>query len=84
MTAQLNKIFKKYTDGEVYALRDPSFDERRVLFPAEACVTDPLDRRHRTVRGGPDPGRPTTDLRALRTGPLIDPAARTTTALRAE
>jgi PPOX class probable F420-dependent enzyme len=32
VTAQLNKIFKKYTGGEVYALRDPSLDERRVLF----------------------------------------------------
>ena len=32
VTAQLNKIFKKYTGGEVYTLRDPSFDERRVLF----------------------------------------------------
>ena len=31
VTAQLNKIFKKYTGGEVYALRDPSLDERRVL-----------------------------------------------------
>ena len=32
MTAQLNKIFKKYTGGEVYGLRDPSIKERRVLF----------------------------------------------------
>ncbi len=32
VTAQLNRIFKKYTGGEVYALRDPSLDERRVLF----------------------------------------------------
>ena len=32
VTAQLNKIFKKYTGGEEYSLRDPSFDERRVLF----------------------------------------------------
>ena len=32
VTAQLNKIFKKYTGGDVYALRDPSFEERRVLF----------------------------------------------------
>jgi PPOX class probable F420-dependent enzyme len=32
VTAQLNKIFKKYTGGEVYALRDPSLEERRVLF----------------------------------------------------
>jgi PPOX class probable F420-dependent enzyme len=31
VTAQLNKIFKKYTGGDVYALRDPSLDERRVL-----------------------------------------------------
>jgi PPOX class probable F420-dependent enzyme len=29
---QLNFIFKKYTGGDEYALRDPSFDERRVLF----------------------------------------------------
>ena len=32
VTAQLNKIFKKYTGGEVYGLRDPSIEERRVLF----------------------------------------------------
>jgi PPOX class probable F420-dependent enzyme len=32
VTAQLNRIFKKYTGGEVYALRDPSLEERRVLF----------------------------------------------------
>lgn len=32
VTAQLNKIFHKYTGGDEYALRDPSFDERRVLF----------------------------------------------------
>ena len=32
VTAQLNRIFKKYTGGETYALRDPSFEERRVLF----------------------------------------------------
>jgi PPOX class probable F420-dependent enzyme len=32
VTEQLNKIFKKYTGGDEYALRDPSFDERRVLF----------------------------------------------------
>lgn len=32
VTAQLNRIFKKYTGGDEYALRDPSFDERRVLF----------------------------------------------------
>ncbi len=32
VTDQLNRIFKKYTGGDVYALRDPSFDERRVLF----------------------------------------------------
>ncbi len=33
VTDQLNRIWKKYTgdDGD-YALRDPSFDERRVLF----------------------------------------------------
>lgn len=32
VTDHLNKIFKKYTGGDEYALRDPSFDERRVLF----------------------------------------------------
>lgn len=32
VTAQLNKIFKKYTGGDEYALRDPGFEERRVLF----------------------------------------------------
>jgi PPOX class probable F420-dependent enzyme len=32
VTDQLNRIFKKYTGGDEYALRDPSFDERRVLF----------------------------------------------------
>jgi PPOX class probable F420-dependent enzyme len=32
VTAQLNRIFKKYTGGDEYALRDPSFEERRVLF----------------------------------------------------
>lgn len=32
VTSQLNRIFKKYTGGDEYALRDPSFDERRVLF----------------------------------------------------
>ena len=32
MTDQLNRIFHKYTGGDEYALRDPSFDERRVLF----------------------------------------------------
>lgn len=32
VTAQLNKIFKKYTGGDEYSLRDPSFEERRILF----------------------------------------------------
>ena len=33
VTDQLNRIWKKYTgDGGDYALRDPSFNERRVLF----------------------------------------------------
>lgn len=32
VTDHLNKIFKKYIGGDEYALRDPSFDERRVLF----------------------------------------------------
>src|SRR5262249_27365870 len=36
---------------------------------------DPLDRRHRTIRAGPDARSPTTYLRALRTGPLIGPGA---------
>ncbi len=35
VTEQLNRIFKKYTGGETYALRDPSFEERRVLFELE-------------------------------------------------
>jgi len=35
VTEQLNRIFKKYTGGDIYALRDPSFDERRVLFELE-------------------------------------------------
>ena len=35
VTAQLNKIFKKYTGGDEYSLRDPSFDERRLLFELE-------------------------------------------------
>jgi PPOX class probable F420-dependent enzyme len=35
VNAQLNKIFKKYTGGDVYSLRDPSFDERRLLFDLE-------------------------------------------------
>ncbi len=35
VTAQLNKIYRKYTGGETYALRDPSFEERRVLFALE-------------------------------------------------
>jgi PPOX class probable F420-dependent enzyme len=29
---QLNRIYKKYTGGEEYTLRDPSFEEKRVLF----------------------------------------------------
>ena len=32
VTEQLNKIFKKYTGGDEYSPRDPSLDERRVLF----------------------------------------------------
>ncbi|MDP3966897.1 MAG: pyridoxamine 5'-phosphate oxidase family protein [Nocardioides sp.] len=32
VTDQLNRIFHKYTGGDEYALRDPSIDERRVLF----------------------------------------------------
>jgi PPOX class probable F420-dependent enzyme len=33
VTAQLNRIWKKYTgDGNDYGLRDPAIDERRVLF----------------------------------------------------
>ena len=29
---QLNRIYAKYTGGDIYSLRDPSRDERRVLF----------------------------------------------------
>ncbi len=29
---QLNRIYKKYVGGEEYTLRDPSFQEKRVLF----------------------------------------------------
>ncbi len=32
VTEQLDRIFHKYTGGDTYALRDPSLDERRVLF----------------------------------------------------
>ena len=32
VTDQLNRIYAKYTGGEVYGLRDPGRDERRVLF----------------------------------------------------
>lgn len=32
VTDQLNKIYTKYTGGDIYALRDPSYEERRVLF----------------------------------------------------
>lgn len=32
VTDQLNRIFHKYTGGDEYALRDPSLEERRVLF----------------------------------------------------
>lgn len=33
VTAQLNKIWRKYVgDGDEYQLRDPSIDEKRVLF----------------------------------------------------
>lgn len=32
VTDQLNRIFHKYTGGDEYALRDPSFEERRILF----------------------------------------------------
>lgn len=32
VTEQLNYIFKKYTGGDEYALRDPSFEEKRILF----------------------------------------------------
>ena len=35
VTEQLNRIFQKYTGGDTYSLRDPSFDERRVLFELE-------------------------------------------------
>ncbi len=32
VTAQLNRIFHKYTGGETFSLRDPGRDERRLLF----------------------------------------------------
>lgn len=32
VTEQLNRIYKKYVGGDTYTLRDPSIDERRVLF----------------------------------------------------
>jgi PPOX class probable F420-dependent enzyme len=32
VTAHVNKIWNKYIGGDEYGLRDPSFDERRVLF----------------------------------------------------
>lgn len=32
VTDQLNRIYKKYVGGDTYTLRDPSFEERRVLF----------------------------------------------------
>lgn len=32
VSAQLNRIFQKYTGGDTYALRDPARDERRILF----------------------------------------------------
>jgi len=37
VTAHLNKIAKKYVNADVYPLRDPSIDERRVLF---VCKVD--------------------------------------------
>ncbi|MEL7158446.1 MAG: pyridoxamine 5'-phosphate oxidase family protein [Actinomycetota bacterium] len=40
VTAHLNKIWQKYIgEGDEYGLRDPSFDERRVLFE---CRVDKL------------------------------------------
>lgn len=35
VTEQLNRIYAKYTGGDVYGLRDPARDERRVLFVLE-------------------------------------------------
>ena len=35
VTEQLDRIFKKYTGGDTYSLRDPSIEERRVLFELE-------------------------------------------------
>lgn len=32
VTAQLNRIFSKYTGGDTYSLRDPGLEEKRVLF----------------------------------------------------
>jgi hypothetical protein len=37
VTAHLNKIGKKYVNADVYPLRDPSINERRVLF---VCKVD--------------------------------------------
>ncbi|MFM2046177.1 MAG: hypothetical protein RL383_254 [Actinomycetota bacterium] len=40
VTEQLNKIWRKYIgQGDTYGLRDPSFDERRVLF---VCRVDSI------------------------------------------
>ena len=40
VTEQLNRIWKKYVgEGDEYALRDPSIDERRVLFE---CSVDKI------------------------------------------
>lgn len=32
VTAHIDRMSKKYTGGDTYTLRDPSFEERRVLF----------------------------------------------------
>ncbi|MGI9605479.1 MAG: pyridoxamine 5'-phosphate oxidase family protein [Acidimicrobiales bacterium] len=40
VTEQLNRIWKKYIgEGDEYGLRDPSFDERRILFE---CSVDKI------------------------------------------
>jgi len=39
VTEQLNRIAKKYTGGDEYGLRDPSINERRVLFE---CTVDKI------------------------------------------
>ncbi len=64
VTDQLDRIWVKYTGNEPpYALRDPSMDERRVLFELEVVKVATFDGAARpsgtpAVRPGPAPGRP--------------------------